>query len=125
MLFEESLDPDLSDDQERCYSRVATLRRSFARCKEDRPKENELKSCLISHLSISSSFHQFGDLWSVTDCTQELDSDEEDGGGVGDCLYHAFVSLNDDCTPWVGFFKPLNSNPNPWYKDKSCTERHL
>ena len=104
MLFEEALDPNLSDDQERCNSRVETLGRSFARYKVDCPKKNELESCLISSLSINSSLYQFGDLWSVIDCTQELDSDKEGSGGVGHYFYRGFISLDDDCAGRVGFF---------------------
>ena len=107
MLFEEALDPNLSDDQERCYSRVATLRRSFARYKVDCPKENELKSRLISNLGISGSFHQFGDLWSVTDCAQELDSDEEGSRGVGHRLKSDFKSVDDGFEGRIAFFLDL------------------
>ena len=111
MLVEEVLDPNLADNQERCYSRVATPIRSFARYKVDCPEENKLERCLKSNLSISSSLHQSGDLRTVTDCTQELDSDEEGSGGVGHCSYHVLVSL-----------KP---QPRQWDKDKSCAEQHL
>ena len=63
MLVEEVLDPNLADNQERCYSRVATPIRSFARYKVDCAEENKLD------LSIGSFFHKSGDFRTMTDCT--------------------------------------------------------
>ena len=105
MLFEEVLDPDLANDQKRCYSRVAALRRSFARKKADRPEKNELKSRFVLYFSNSSFFHQSSYLWSVTDCAQDLDSDEEDGREVGHCYNQIFVSIKDGLEYWDAYFQ--------------------
>ena len=107
MLFEEVLDPDLANDQKRCYSRVATLKRSFARKKADRPEKNELKSRFVLYFSNSSFFHQSSYLWSVTDCAQELDSDEEGSRGVGHRLKSDFKSVDDGFEGRIAFFLDL------------------